>query len=98
MKLEHPLIGIVIRKCVFLNVDIKRHCCLFCCCCFFVCLCVVVVLLFLLLLFFCFFCFVLFCFFLGGGGPSHTGIGGNEKADSTAKSALELPHAKVGVP
>ena len=30
--------------------------------------------------------------------PSHTGIRGNEKADSAAKSALELPHAKVGVP
>ena len=30
--------------------------------------------------------------------PSHTGIVGNEKADSAAKSALELPHAKVGVP
>ena len=30
--------------------------------------------------------------------PSHTGIGGNEKADSAAKSALELPYAKDGVP
>ena len=30
--------------------------------------------------------------------PSHNGIGGNEKADSAAKSALELQHAKVGVP
>ena len=30
--------------------------------------------------------------------PSHTGIKGNEKADSAAKSAVELPHAKVGVP
>ena len=29
---------------------------------------------------------------------SHTGIGSNEKADSAAKSALWLPHAKVGVP
>ena len=29
---------------------------------------------------------------------NHIGIGGNEKADSAAKSALELPHAKVGVP
>ena len=29
--------------------------------------------------------------------PSHTGIKGNEKADSAAKSALDLPHAKVGV-
>ena len=28
---------------------------------------------------------------------SHTGIGGNEEANSAAKSALELPHAKVGV-
>ena len=25
-------------------------------------------------------------------------IGGNEKPNSAAKSALELPHAKVGVP
>ena len=30
--------------------------------------------------------------------PSHTGIRGNEKADSAAKSALDLPRAKVGVP
>ena len=32
--------------------------------------------------------------------PSHrpTGIGGNEKADSAAKSVLELLHAKVDVP
>ena len=30
--------------------------------------------------------------------PSHTGIKGNEKADSAAKSALDLPRAKVGVP
>ena len=30
--------------------------------------------------------------------PSHTGIKGNEKADSAAKSALGLPRAKVGVP
>ena len=30
--------------------------------------------------------------------PSHTGIGGNDKADSAAKKVLELPHAKVGVP
>ena len=29
--------------------------------------------------------------------PSHTGIESNEKADSAAKSAPELPHAKVGV-
>ena len=27
--------------------------------------------------------------------PSHTGIKGNEKADIAAKSALDLPHAKV---
>ena len=30
--------------------------------------------------------------------PSHTAIKGNEKADSAAKSALDLPRAKVGVP
>ena len=29
---------------------------------------------------------------------SHVGIKGNEKADSVAKSALDLPHAQVGVP
>ena len=28
--------------------------------------------------------------------PSHVGIRGNEKADSAAKSALDLPRAKVG--
>ena len=30
--------------------------------------------------------------------PSHVGIKGNKKADSAAKSALDLPHAQVGVP
>ena len=30
--------------------------------------------------------------------PSHTGIKGNEKADSAAKSALDMSRAKVGVP
>ena len=53
MKLEHPLIRMVIRKCVFLK-DIV-------------------------------FCWV----------PNHTG---NEKANSAAKSALDLPRAKVGLP
>ena len=53
MKLEHPLIGMVIRKCVFLNIAKKD---------------------------------IVFCWV-----PSHTGIKGNEKADSAAKSALDLP-------
>ena len=57
MKLEHPLIGMVIRKCVFLNIAKKD---------------------------------IAFCWV-----PSHTGIKGNEKADSAAKLALELPRAKV---
>ena len=59
MKLEHPLIGMVIRKCVFLNIAQKD---------------------------------IVFCWV-----PSHTGIKGNEKADSAAESALDLPRAKVGV-
>ena len=58
-KLEHPLIGMAIRKCVFLNIAKKD---------------------------------IVFCWV-----PSHTGLKGNEKADSTAKSALDLPHAQVGV-
>ena len=60
MKLEPPLIGMVIRKCVFLNIAKK---------------------------------YIVFCWV-----PSHTGIKGNEKADSAAKSTLDLPRAKVGVP
>ena len=36
---------------------------------------------------------IIFCWVL-----SHVGIKGNEKADSSAKSALDLPHAQVGVP
>ena len=60
MKLEHPLIRMVIGKCVFLNIAKKD---------------------------------IVFCWL-----PSHTGIKGNEKADSAAKSALDLPRAKVGVP
>ena len=60
MKLEHPLIGMVIRKCVFLNSANTE---------------------------------IMFCWV-----PSHVGIRGNEKADSAAKSALNLPRAKVGVP
>ena len=59
MKLEHPLIGMVIRNCVFLNIAKKD---------------------------------IVFCWV-----PSHTGIKGNEKADLAAKSALDLPRAKVGV-
>ena len=60
MKLEHPLIGMVIRKCVFLNVTKKD---------------------------------IVFC-----SVTSHTGIKGDEKADFPAKSALDLPRTKVGVP
>ena len=60
MKLEHPLIGIVIQKCFFLNNANKD--------------------------------IIIFCV------PSHVGIRGNKKADSAAKSALDLPRAKVGVP
>ena len=60
MKLEHPLIGMVIRKCVFLNFANRD-----------VTLCWV---------------------------PSYVGIRGNEKANAAAKSALDLPHVKVGVP
>ena len=60
MKLEHPLIGMVIRKCVFLNIAKKD---------------------------------IVFCWV-----PSHTGIKGNEKAHSAAKSALDLTRAKFGVP
>ena len=59
MKLEHPLIGMVIRKCVFLNIAKKDS---------------------------------LFCWV-----PSHNGIKDNDKADSAAKSALDLPRARVGV-
>ena len=54
MKVEHPLIGMVIRKYVFLNYP-KIH----------------------------ILCWV----------PSHIGIKGN-----AAKTAPDLPHAKVGVP
>ena len=60
MKLEHPLIGMAIRKCDLLNIAKKD---------------------------------IVLCWV-----PSHTGIKGNEKADSAAKSALDLPRAKVGVP
>ena len=60
MKLEHPLIGMVIRTCVFLNIANKD---------------------------------IIFCWV-----PSHVSIRGNENAYSAAKSALDLPCAKVGVP
>ena len=32
------------------------------------------------------------------GYPAIMALGGNEKADSAAKSALDLPRVKVGVP
>ena len=60
VKLEHPLIGMVIRKCVFLNIVNKD---------------------------------IILCWV-----PSHIGIRGNVKADSAAKSDLDLPRAHVGVP
>ena len=60
MKLEHPLIGMVIWKCVFLNFA-KNN--------------------------------IIFCWV-----PRHIGIKGNDRADSAAKSALDFPHVKVGVP
>ena len=60
MKLEYPLIGMVIRKYVFLNIANKS---------------------------------IILCWV-----PSHTGIKGNEKTHSAAKSALDLLRAKVGVP
>ena len=59
-KLEHPLIGMVIRKCVFSNFANKD---------------------------------ITVCWV-----PSHVGIRGNEKLNSAAKSALDLPLVKVGVP
>ena len=59
MKMEHPLIGMVIRKCVFLNFAKKD---------------------------------IIVCWV-----PSHIGIRSNERADSAAKYAPDLPHAKIGV-
>ena len=60
MKLEYPLIGMVIRKCVFFNFANKD---------------------------------ITFC-----RVPGLVGIRGNEKADTAAKSAFDLPRVKVGVP
>ena len=60
IKLEHPLIGMVIQKCFFYNFANKD---------------------------------IIF-----GWVTSHTVIRGNEKADSVAKSALDLLRVKVSVP
>ena len=60
MKLEHPIIGMVIPKCVFLSIATKN---------------------------------IILCWV-----PSHVDIRGNEKPVSAAKSALDLPRAKFGVP
>ena len=59
MKLEHPLIGMAIRKCVFLNIANKYI-----------------------------FCLV----------PGDVGIRDNEKADSAAKSALDLLVSRLVYP
>ena len=60
IKLEHPLIEMVIRKCASLNIANKD---------------------------------IIYCWV-----PRYVGIRGNENADLAAKSALDLPRAKVGVP
>ena len=59
VKLAHPLIVMVIQKCVFLSFAHKD---------------------------------IIFCWVL-----SHIDIKGNEKADTAAKSALDLPHVKAGI-
>ena len=59
MKLEHPLIEMLLWRCAFLSSNKK----------------------------------IVFCWV-----PSHVGIGGDEKAELAAKTALNLLHGNLGIP